>query len=67
MKSLAILKIFQGPAFPAAGGAAIAKLVRGGRIGNGGRRGTNFPSAHFSDEAVTRRSTRRLSRIAKGL
>jgi hypothetical protein len=27
----------------------------GQRIGNGGHRGTNFPSAHFSNEAVTRR------------
>jgi len=30
-------------------------------------RGTKSPSLHFYGEAVTRRSTRRLSRIAKGL
>jgi hypothetical protein len=45
--------------------ASKEKKMKHGDVGE--TRGTKFSSPHFYGEAVTRRSIRRLSRIAKGL
>jgi hypothetical protein len=45
--------------------AGKEKKMKYGDVGES--RGTKFSSPHFLSEAVTRRSIRRLSRIAKGL